>query len=327
MTIRRLRFLIFFGFLLLVAASVAVTFAALQKQRDDALVINMAGRQRMLIQKMMLEVLGVQADADPHYREQLRDTESIYFEQTLAALIAGGEAPYDGATFVILPDTRSPQILAQLYTVRATWGKMDPAIHTVLMAEPHSVELGEAAATVERLSPVILSQMNEAVRLYEVEASRKVARAQAIQIGFLGAAVALLIVAFVFSERRVLRPIDQLEGVTQRIGEGDLDTPVSVSGPGEIDRLARSFDNMRQNLAASRAESERHAQKQVALLKLSNDLLGESEPQVMMNVAVRVAAVALGVEFASIALMDSGNQIYCGQACVGWPPEVLQQTQ
>src|SRR3972149_513325 len=64
MTIRRLRLIALLGFLLLVAASVAVTFAALQRQRDDALIINMAGRQRMLIQTMMLEVLGVQADSD-----------------------------------------------------------------------------------------------------------------------------------------------------------------------------------------------------------------------------------------------------------------------
>ena len=323
-TVRRLRFLSFFGFLLIIVASVAVTYVALQRQRDDALVINMAGRQRMLIQKMTLEVLGVQADAGPYYREQLRNTESVFFEQTLAALIAGGEVPYDEATSVILPPTRSPQILAELDTVRATWGKMDPAIHTVLMAEPHSAELDEAVDTVARLSPVILSQMDKVVHLYEAEAAHKVTRLQGIQIIFLIAAIVLLIVVMVFTEGNVLRPLDRLGGAAQRIGEGDLDTPVSVNGLGEIDRLVRSFENMRQNLASSRTESERHAHKQAQLLNLSNALLSESEPQAIMDLAVRIASEMLEVEFASIAYMDSTGQIYCGQACVGWTPEMLQ---
>lgn len=79
MTIRRIRLVVFFSFLLLVAASVALTFAVLRAQQDDALIINLAGRQRMLVQKMTLEALGVQADADPLYREQLRTTEYVFF--------------------------------------------------------------------------------------------------------------------------------------------------------------------------------------------------------------------------------------------------------
>ncbi len=259
MTIRRLRLIALLGFLLLVAASVAVTFAALQRQRDDALVINMAGRQRMLIQKMTLEVLGIQVGANPAYYEDLHDTAHVYFEQTLDTLIAGGQVPYFDGTTITLPPTRDLKILAQLETVRANWELMHSAIHVVLDSAPGSSAFSEGTASMERLSPAMVAQMDEVVRLYEAEASRKVALAQAIQIGFLGAAVALLIIAFVLTERRVLLPIDQLGGAAQRIGGGDLDTPLSIAAPGEIDQLVRSFDDMRQNLAASRQELEQWA--------------------------------------------------------------------
>lgn len=43
---------IFVGFLLLVIGSVGATLAAAQSQQDDATLINLAGRQRMLTQRL-----------------------------------------------------------------------------------------------------------------------------------------------------------------------------------------------------------------------------------------------------------------------------------
>jgi nitrate/nitrite-specific signal transduction histidine kinase len=44
--------LFFLAFFLLVSVSVGATFWGIQAQRDDALVINLGGRQRMLTQQM-----------------------------------------------------------------------------------------------------------------------------------------------------------------------------------------------------------------------------------------------------------------------------------
>lgn len=256
MTIRRFYLAALLTFLLLGIASVTITFWALEDQQADALVINLAGRQRMLIQKMRLQVLGVQSEAGRLAdREALRETAFTYFEPTLEALMAGGEAPR-GETVVSLPPTRAPEILAQLEIVRATWEEMQPAINTVLETDQPGAAFAEAVATVERLAPRLVEQMDEAVQLYEAAAERKLTRVRAIQIGVLVTAVALLAGAYLIIERQVLRPISRLGAIAQQIGEGNLDTSISVTGVGEIESMAHNFDETRRKLATTQQELE-----------------------------------------------------------------------
>jgi signal transduction histidine kinase len=57
-----------------------------------------------------------------------------------------------------------------------------------------------------------------------------------------------------FTTRSVLRPVRALISATKRIAEGDLDTPLKVSGQDEISTLANSFDAMRARLKDSMSE-------------------------------------------------------------------------
>ncbi|HLB45665.1 MAG TPA: type IV pili methyl-accepting chemotaxis transducer N-terminal domain-containing protein, partial [Anaerolineales bacterium] len=314
MTIRRLRLIAFLGFLLLATASVAVTLWSLRAQQDDALVINLAGRQRMLIQQMALETLGVQIGVNSVYGQTLHETADD-FEQTLNALAFGGEAPYTEGTTITLPATPAyaTEILAQLELVRATWGEMHPPIHVVLQNDPQSAAFAEAATTVDRLSPVLLAQMDKAVQLYEAEARRKVAFVRAIQLGFLATAAAMLIVAIFITERWLLAPIARLEAAARGIGEGDMATPVSVAGLGEVDRLARSLDEMRRRLSAS-------AEAQTALLGLSRGLLAARDEQAVAECAVEIAASALHTDFSALVLPDAEGRLLT-RAVRGWPAD------
>ena len=61
-TIRAKLGIVFASFMLLVAGSVIATALAISTQATDALVINLAGRQRMLTQKMTKAVLGIARD-------------------------------------------------------------------------------------------------------------------------------------------------------------------------------------------------------------------------------------------------------------------------
>ncbi|MBK9207493.1 MAG: type IV pili methyl-accepting chemotaxis transducer N-terminal domain-containing protein [Anaerolineales bacterium] len=75
---------LFIAFASLVLVSVGVTYWGLQTQRQDALVINLAGRQRMLIQQMTRLSFQLQA-GDESASVALKESEEI-FSQTLSAL-------------------------------------------------------------------------------------------------------------------------------------------------------------------------------------------------------------------------------------------------
>jgi len=62
---------------------------AISVQRADGVVINLAGRQRMLSQRMTKEALMLQADV--HSKVALQDTVKL-FDKTLAGLIHGDES-------------------------------------------------------------------------------------------------------------------------------------------------------------------------------------------------------------------------------------------
>lgn len=72
--------LLFLAFLTLVVATVAVTYLIIASQRHDALLINLAGRQRMLLQQMTQLVLvspedSLLAAAREHFVERLSTLE------------------------------------------------------------------------------------------------------------------------------------------------------------------------------------------------------------------------------------------------------------
>ena len=314
MTIRRLRLLPFTA-LLIFTASAFVSLRALQHQRDDALVFNLASRQRMLIQQMRLQVLGIQIGENPAYRETLENTADAYFEQTLNALIAGGPAIYVDGTTVTLPPTQHSEILAQLETVRTAWEPMHAAIHRVLEAEPQSEDFREAAAKVERLSPELLAQMDAAVRMYEEDTRRDLTGAYTNQLSFTAVLAAIALFILIVAERLILRPFVQLGAAARRIGEGNLTTPVPASGVGELSQLARHLDDMRRGLAAS-------AEAQAALLKLSRCLISTTDEHAVAECAVEVGATALAADFCALMLPDAEGRLMA-RAGHGWPEEII----
>lgn len=250
---------VFVSFLLIVAGSVAATFVTVRAQAADAVVINLAGRQRMLTQEMTKAVLGVARDPTSDYQVELRQA-AYLFDSTLTALLNGGAAPYGDRT-VTLPPTTDTAIRTQLEEVAELWDQFRRDVETTQTAEPASVTFTQAVHEIESLSPVILQEMDQAVRLYEAAAEAKLARLSAIQALFFISAVALLIAGYLLTQRTVVRPLSRLEEATQRIAGGDLESQVEAASTasGEVRALARSFEEMRHELAVSRLELERRA--------------------------------------------------------------------
>jgi len=125
------------------------------KQKHDSLVINLAGRQRMLSQKMTKEILLF---TEGHLSsEKIANTIDV-FRDTLKSLNNGGKAPLDLAQtqFAELPRPSSKKVVDQLQKVESIWGeyqknaleilaeKDQPALEQIILQKkinPHSNKL------------------------------------------------------------------------------------------------------------------------------------------------------------------------------------------
>ncbi|MFQ5857845.1 MAG: type IV pili methyl-accepting chemotaxis transducer N-terminal domain-containing protein [Anaerolineae bacterium] len=204
------------GFLLLVTGSVVATFLGLRATARDALVINLAGRQRMLIQQMTKVALQIEKGRGEErilaLQEAARD-----FDQTLWALTNGDHAPYLSGRTVDLPATQSPDILAKLHQLRRTWNTFRGYLDVIIAADPNSPDSMAAVQGVERLSPRLVQQADDVVRLYEAASTQKVARLRWIQIVFFASTLALLAMDSLLIQRFVVEPLRVLGSAAERI--------------------------------------------------------------------------------------------------------------
>ncbi len=123
-----------------------------------ATTINLAGKQRMLTQKMTKELLlvanGIDVDAS---KEALGKTVAL-FEKTLTGLIKGDAD-------LGLTATTDKDILAQLDKVKSLWAEYKPVLEKVDVSDE-----GLKSAASKNLP--LLKEMNTAVKMYEKAAKK-----------------------------------------------------------------------------------------------------------------------------------------------------------
>ena len=127
-------------------------------------VINVAGRQRMLSQKMTKEICLIALDADKgDSRSKLKEARQL-FDSSHNALLKGSAE-------MGIPATTSPEIKKQLAEVDALWKRFDTLVSEVLTDGSANVTKVTAIAA---LSQDLLKATDKAVTLYgEVDKSAK----------------------------------------------------------------------------------------------------------------------------------------------------------
>ncbi len=308
---------LFLIFVSLVVAGFNLTYRVMDAQQHDALVINLAGRQRMLLQKMTL--LATELVEDKRTAEYQADmTRAITtFEQTLSAFEKGGPAPYLDTQVVILPRAESPAIQTRLQVVRSTWEQFRALLET-LNANPAAPE---TLSQVQALAPLLVTQADQVVVAYEQASAAKVARLRRIQIAFVVGILILLALSGWLLRRQVFLRLAALQGVAARIGAQDLETPVEIVGPPEVQALAQNMDAMRIALRQSRQDLQTWAEtleQRVAQrtheLETLNQVAREitsrlDTTQVLQTITTR-ARELLGAETATLCLLnEQGDQL------------------
>jgi two-component system, NarL family, nitrate/nitrite sensor histidine kinase NarX len=263
--------LIFLGFLLLVGSSAAATFRVIQQQESDAVILNLAGRQRMLTQQMVWLALS---PANERELEAARGR----FDETLAALRFGGRVLDAHGRLVDLPPAPTAELQSQLSEVAETW---------LLLQE--ALAAGDAA-TLAAGSSRMLGQLDVVVTTFEANARAKVDRLWQLQLLFLLAALFLLVGGYYFIHYRLLRRLALLATAVKRVGREPSWQPPPVAGVDELGQLADAFRYMAAEIAAARDSLEARVAQRTRELAAAFEFSRETAQQLELEHLFRSAA-------------------------------------
>ncbi len=284
----------FLGFLVLVGGSVTATFLAVQAQADDARLINLAGRQRMLTQQMTRLALTQPDNPELHTAIQL-------FDQTLLALRVGGTTLDPAGRTVTLPAAPDPALRAELDQIGRSWA--------VFRQE---LENGDRSA-LQSESSAILAHLDSIVSAYETRARNKLVRLQLIQIVFLIAALLLLAQGYVLTRRHIVQPLAILGAATRRMAAGQLSEAVTLHNNNELGDLAADFEVMRIELAAARTQLEhqvaRRTRELEAAFEFSQEIVAQLNAEYLLSSVADRTQTLMHANAVSLCLLtpDGGN--------------------
>ncbi len=206
---------------LVITGLFVVSKTIIGQQKHDGLIINLAGRQRMLTQKMSKElVLFSQSAASGEPTEaiaaQVIETAKV-FDMTLIALRDGGKAPLsfrlnDQTKYSDCP-AATGRIHEQLTAVTTRWQQFYGHVNTVIRGKDES---GQVLDKVMSSNLALLKDMNTAVVMMQTSAEKKLGFLLTVQV--IGIIIAGMCVAW--SLFLVLNITKSLNEVIARLTEG-----------------------------------------------------------------------------------------------------------
>ncbi|HLG30135.1 MAG TPA: type IV pili methyl-accepting chemotaxis transducer N-terminal domain-containing protein, partial [Candidatus Brocadiales bacterium] len=189
------KFLLIFGILLVLNVVNMIIFFA-SNQESDGRIINLAGKQRMLSQKMTKEALLLSRNGvTEEFRSLLKGTVFL-FDRTLKGLA-------DGDNELGLPPATNDKFLTQLGKVKAIWNNVKDNMDIILREEPGNPLFQKALDVVTSQNMPLLKEMNEAVTIYENIGRDKINFLRWANIAIIALNVLVITLAWVL----VIRPL------------------------------------------------------------------------------------------------------------------------
>ena len=205
-------------------------------KQEMAVTINLAGKQRMLTQKMSKEILLIAKGINViENQNNLRQT-AILFNRTLIGL-------FNGDFELGLVQTKNPHIIQQLNNVAEWWKEFRENVDTVLMGNMSIAVLNKTAQ--QNIS--LLREMNKVVKMYERGSSSNLAPSMAVTINLAGKqrmltqkmTKELLLVAIGIKPARNQARLTKTMSQFERTLAGLLDGDAELGLPGTLEPAIR----------------------------------------------------------------------------------------
>ncbi|WP_026958133.1 methyl-accepting chemotaxis protein [Aliagarivorans taiwanensis] len=270
---------VFFAIALL--SMVGLEYYSLSQNHDDATVINVAGRQRMLTKKFSAEELARVTVGESALANALVAGKTADLYQTsLDALLKGGTTYADlGMTKPIqLPTPSYKPFIDQLHIVQQNW-QQQLDLARQLEAATDDTQRSQLASRFLLQNHKAMAEMNKAVGIYTGYANQKLDHliVESLQLGALFLAMIIGLSWLLVSD--IMKPINYLVLVSRRISRGNLQPDEEITQyitANEVGMLAHHIELMRESL--QEALSDVH--KASSSITLSSNQVSELASQI-----------------------------------------------
>jgi methyl-accepting chemotaxis protein len=220
-------------FALLVGGNFLVVHFWIDGAKAYSSIINQAGRQRMLSQKMTQELL---------FNKMGLDTQIAYtattelFDKTLQGLLSGDES-------IGLPPPASDELKQQFLKVENLWRRFQAQL-----AEFDGASATQSQAKLQALSlssQELLKHSNVAVKMLEDTANDAMHRLEYMMLIFLVLALAVGLFSYLYFNKHILSRLRGFQQTANIVAsEKNLTRRIAVTGHDELDETAMAFNTV-----------------------------------------------------------------------------------
>lgn len=234
---------------LLLAFAFATSFYVLNENTNSNNLINAAGRQTMLIQKITKHFLELAALGEKDSEAKLREGVKM-FANGLEVLKKGGELKGMGDKPKEIIKIDDPEIHDKLIQISEQW----KIFYDIIKNEELAFLSQEDINTLFETNELILIYSNELLQLYESYFNEKVYNTILLRITILGGlTVVILLFAFIMTRKKV-HQLQRITEASEKFKEGDFSQEVSCKSGDEIGTLANGLEEFRENIVIYKNE-------------------------------------------------------------------------
>ncbi len=259
MSIKVRLFSLFGLFLIIVLANTVAVYIWIGGVHARNVELNVAGRQRMLSQKVAKEALFHSMGFEQ--KQEMQKTMKL-FESSLVSLINGNEA-------MGLAGAQNDEIKSQFLRVKTLW--------EAYASKLNELGAGASPAALSQLSDdalTVLKESNQAVQLIEGEANDNIEQLGYVVLGFLLLSLVLAVLGAWYLHAFVINRILLIQKVSQEIAESkDLTKRIGLPPSDEIGESAKAFDDMIDSFLRLSKETqglEKELRKQLDMLEATS---------------------------------------------------------
>ncbi len=214
-----------------------VSFETFDKMKDDGVAINLSGSQRMrtmLISNYSLQIYDDNEDiANVKFARETLESELVKYEKIMKALTLGDADLSIGAN-------NDKNIIG-------AFNKLQPLVDEYV---EESKKILSDSASKEDISFItsnalnIKNEIHKIVGMYQINYDNKIKKLRTTILELLGMGLVLILIAYVYSNNAIVKPIKKVTAILENIaqGDGDLRKRVEINSKDEIGKLAHYFN-------------------------------------------------------------------------------------